>query len=398
MQVLPDSHPKASTQSFVKRSIVFFCIGTFFYWMTNYLFQPILPVYTQSLGASLAMVGTIVAAYGIPQMLIRIPFGVAFDATSRKKLFLILGTAASALGALGLGLAPNFGLLFLARIMTGIGAASWVVFTVYFIAYYPQGGVQRALSTITFVQGSGVVCATLAGGFIAQSYGYKPAFWGAGAAGVLAIIILFLTRQPEIAHHESFSRQKFVSVIRAPLLIMASIMGLLLQFANWSGLFGFIPVYAVQIGASKAELGLLTSLATGASAVIALTVPRLLKSLGTSFTLISGALVLAASVALVPSTGSVHILEAIMAANGVGRGILGTTFLVLAVQSASPAQRATAVGIYQASYALGMFLGPQVSGFAADGLGLSMVFYISAALGVVIGIMALLPSVRKARA
>jgi MFS family permease len=344
------------------------------------------------------MVGTIVAAYGLPQLIVRIPLGVAFDITKKKKLFIILGIGATALGALGLGLAPNFGLLFLARVVTGIGAAYWVVITVYFIAYYPPSGVRKAISTVNFVQGLGVVCATLSGGLIAEAYGYRPTFWVAGAFGVLAIIILLFTKQPVIARQEGFSRQNFNAVARSPLLIVTSVMGLLLQFANWSGLFGFTPVYAAQIGASKAELGLITMLATGGSAVIALAVPRMLKGFGASITLIFGALLLAVTIAVVPSITSVPVLEATMAINGVARGLLTTTFMMLTVQSASPGQRATAMGIYQATYALGMFLGPQLSGFAASGMGLSTVFYLSAGLSSSIGIISLLPAVRKVKA
>lgn len=304
----------------------------------------------------------------------------------------------SAIGALGLGMAPNFGLLFFARIITGIGAAYWVVITVYFIAYFPAEGVRKAISTINFVQGIGVVCATLSGGFIAEAYGYRPTFWAAGVFGILAVIMLLFTRQPVVARQEGFSRQNFTTVARAPLLIFTSIAGLLLQFANWSGLFGFTPVYAAQIGASKAELGVMTMLATGGSAVIALAVPRMFKSFGASITLIFGALLLAASVAVVPMVASVPVLDAVMVANGVARGILSTGFMVLTVQSASPGQRATAMGIYQATYALGMYLGPQISGFAANGMGLSAVFYLSAALSVGIAAFSLLPAVRRVKA
>ncbi len=38
-------------------------------------------------------------------------------------------------------------------------------------------------------------------------------------------------------------------------------------------------------------------------------------------------------------------------------------------------QRASAMGFFQAVYALGMFAGPALSGFVADGLGMSGMFY-----------------------
>ena len=46
---------------------------------------------------------------------------------------------------------------------------------------------------------------------------------------------------------------------------------------------------------------------------------------------------------------------------------------------------------YQAAYAVGMLLGPLVSGFLADSQGLSAVFYLSAFLCLVLAGMAYLP-------
>ena len=52
------------------------------------------------------------------------------------------------------------------------------------------------------------------------------------------------------------------------------------------------------------------------------------------------------------------------------------------------------MGVYQALYSIGMLLGPLVSGFLADDLGLSTVFYLSAFLCLIPGGMAYLSSLR----
>jgi MFS family permease len=145
-----------------------FGVATFLFWTALYLYVPILPVYTRSIGASFSMVGVVIAAYAIPQMLLRIPIGLLFDVTSHRKLLLFGGIVTTGIGALGLGLAPTPWLLFLSRAITGIGAAAWVAFTVYFTAYYPREGARRAIGIINFVQGSAVVVATLAGGLVAE--------------------------------------------------------------------------------------------------------------------------------------------------------------------------------------------------------------------------------------
>jgi len=157
--------------------------------------MPILPVYAQSIGASLSMVGIIVAAYAIPQMLFRIPIGMLFDIITRRKFLIAGGIMMSSAGALGLGLAPSALLLFFARGITGIGAAAWVTFTVYFVAYYPKESARRAIGTINFVQGAALVIATYCGGIVAEIYGYSFTFFGAALIGVIALIVLLATKE-----------------------------------------------------------------------------------------------------------------------------------------------------------------------------------------------------------
>jgi predicted MFS family arabinose efflux permease len=65
--------------------------------------------------------------------------------------------------------------------------------------------------------------------------------------------------------------------------------------------------------------------------------------------------------------------------------------MALSIRAAAPAHRATAMGVYQALYAIGMLTGPVLGGFAADGLGLGSVFYMSGALALAAGGLVLLP-------
>lgn len=52
----------------------------------------------------------------------------------------------------------------------------------------------------------------------------------------------------------------------------------------------------------------------------------------------------------------------------------------LAIQAVSAPDRVSAMGISQASYAFGMFVGPLASGIVADVLGLDAVFILSGRL------------------
>ena len=89
--------------------IILFCTATFFYWTAFYLYVPVLPVYAQSLGASLSLVGMIIASYALPQVFLRILIGVWFDMSVKRKPIVAAGIVMASVGAVGLGLALMFG-------------------------------------------------------------------------------------------------------------------------------------------------------------------------------------------------------------------------------------------------------------------------------------------------
>jgi MFS family permease len=55
----------------------------------------------------------------------------------------------------------------------------------------------------------------------------------------------------------------------------------------------------------------------------------------------------------------------------------------LSIQAVPRAQQATAMGFFQSLYAIGMSLGPILSGVCAQKMGLSSVFVLNGALGLV---------------
>ena len=374
-----------------RTSILLFCVSTFFYWAALYLYVPILPVYAQSLGASLSMVGIVVASYALPQLLLRVPMGLWSDALGRRKPLVAAGVVMTLVGALGLGLAPTPLFLTVARTATGIGASVWVLFSVYFVSFYPPENTGRAMGFINFVQSTALVVASLGGGIIAQALGSRQTFFGATLLGALSLFALLPASEPRPSIRGTFTWRDFARVAANPHLLVVSAMGILLQFAQFATVFGFIPVYGAKIGASNAELGILTMLATMAGAVSALAAPRVAERWGYAFTLLLGSMLMAVSLVAVPFITSVLVLDADQFVAGLGRGMLVTTLMTQSIQAVPSHQRATAMGIYQATYSVGMLLGPLISGFVADSQGLAVVFYLSAAISLMIAVTAYLP-------
>ena len=62
--------------------------------------------------------------------------------------------------------------------------------------------------------------------------------------------------------------------------------------------------------------------------------------------------------------------------NGFGRGLINAVLITLSVLVVAPNKRATAMGIYQALYAIGMLSGPIIAGLVADWSGINTVFFL----------------------
>ena len=362
-------------------------LGTFLFWLSLYFYVPILPLHAQAKGASLTMVGAVVASYAIAQVLLRIPIGVGADLIGKRKPFAVAGIVVCAAGGLGLALAPDPWTLFAARTVTGIGAAAWVAISVLYASYWRSERAPMAMATVMALTQLAQVLATLTGGVLAERFGSEATFYAGAAAGVAGAAAIVLAREPRFPTRE-YSTATFLRVLGTPALLLVSAISITVQFVTFSTNFGFVPVYAREIGASKAEVGYITTAMFMASAAGALVSGYVVQRLGYGRAILIAAVIVAVAMTLVPATHSVGLLAAGQALGGIGRGALNTLLIALALQTAPPAERATAMGVFQAIYAIGMLSGPIVSGAFADAYGLEAVFFLSAAVSVAGGVLA----------
>ena len=149
---------------------------------------------------------------------------------------------------------------------------------------------------------------------------------------------------------------------------------------NWRGLQGFIPLYAADLGASATVLGWLTSATLIPYVITSLWAARIGARIGEKRTVAIGLLVVCLAVAVVPWIKTVPLLILTRIIHGLGRGITYPITMGLSIKSVAQEERASAMGIFQAIYALGMFAGPTLSGIVADRWGMSAVFWTSAAV------------------
>ena len=365
--------------------------ATSLYWLTLYFYVPILSPYIEHVGGSLQMVGLVVSAYGLAQLILRFPLGLWSDRLGKRRPFLALGFAANILACLVFVSSTDPWALVGARFLSGIAACAWVAFSVLFAGYFPAARTAHAMSYITLCNTLSIMASTFVGGWIADHYGWLAPFWLSAAVGVLGLAgIFFVYEKPQPPRPSSTIAARLRSILSYPELVFASLVAALGQYTTFATHFGFLPNYAVSIGASKTQLGILTMLGMFA---ISLTVmfsgtvfaPRL----GARKTLFVAYLLVGISTAALPFIDVVEGLYAAQILGGLGRGSGYPILMSLAIARLPNDEKATAMGFFQGVYATGMFIGPVSAGFIGGHWGYEALFLSTAGVAVLTAFVAL---------
>jgi len=371
-----------------RRSIGFFCLGIALFWAALYIYVPILSVYAQSLGASLSIVGFIVASYGVVQLFFRIPLGVASDRLGRRKPFVLVGFLTVALSCMGLALASTPAFLVLFRALAGLAACTWVTSSVLFASYFPPQQAVQATSLVNFFSSGGRVLATTGGGMLAQRFGWVSTFWAGMVLALLGLIAMAQAKEDADPLRHSQDWHDVVRIAKVPLLVITSLLATLAQYSSFATTYGFIPVYAATLGASRSELGWLTAAAQIPYTLVALAAGHLGERIGERVLVVGAALIMAITTLVTPLISGLGLLALARVGYGVGQGLIYPTLMGLSIKAVPQSERASAMGIFQAVYALGMFGGPAISGLIADHLGLTAMFLVTGGFSLGMGALA----------
>jgi MFS family permease len=357
--------------------IVLYVLVALLYYVALYLYVPTLPTYVQSKSDNLALVGVVLAQYGLWQALIRLPLGIAADWLGRRKPFIIAGLLLAGLGAWVMGTAETAGGMAVGRAISGLAAGTWVPLTVAFSGLFPAQEAIQATSILSFVGSVGRVGATSVTGALNEWGGYSLAFFAAAGAAVLGVLVMSSARE-RVHHPRRPSVAGIGHLITRRDVLLPSLLAAVSQYANWAVTYGFLPILAQSLGATNVTLSVLVSMHIGVVTVTTLVAAGLVNRVGArrlvliSFVLTSGGIGL---VALAQSLSLIFVAQFFL---GVGQGLGYPVLMGMSIRDVADAERNTAMGLHQSVYALGMFAGPWFSGILADTVGIRQMFGLTA--------------------
>ncbi len=94
---------------------------------------PVLPLFAQRMGLSVAAVGVTVASFGLARLVFNVPIGILADAKGRK-LLLVGGPLVVSAGMIGSALSGSIAPLVVWRFVAGAGSAMYMTGALIYVA------------------------------------------------------------------------------------------------------------------------------------------------------------------------------------------------------------------------------------------------------------------------
>ncbi len=362
-------------------------VPSFLLAFTQGLLIPTLPLYATTFGVSFSLVSLAVAARGLGTLAMDLPSGVLLERLGSRKVML-LGVGVACICLVLMGLIENFHVLVLLRLLSGCGAAMWMISRMAFISEVVPVEVRgRALSAFGGVSRIGVFASPAIGGFVGANLGLQTPFLLAAALTGVALVITLLyvpeSRKPvKAAHRRPHWRTmaKIVGTYRRDLLSAGSAQ-VLAQMIR-AGRDIIVPLYGgTVLGLDLTAVGVIITVSAAIDMSLFGIAGLLQDRMGRKWASVPSMIILGVGMAMVPLAGGYGSLLAAAAIMGLGNGLGAGTMMTLGSDLAPRDAMGEFLGMWRLIGDGGNAGGPLVVGAVADLTGLGLAAIVLAGVG-----------------
>lgn len=380
-------------------SLLMLSIATAIIMMAQGITVPILPLYARTFDASAATVGLTISVFGIARMILNIPVGLASDRIGRR-FVLVGGPLVVAISSVLSGLSGSLGELLVWRFVAGAGSAMYMTGAAVFLTDIAEPQTRARIMGVN--QGSllaGVSLGPVVGGFVAEIFDYRAAFFViAGLSAVCAIWAFTAIPETRSKEHRkrdaSLPKQSLGDGFRRSMSLMTNMPFFLISmvtlgtfFARSGGRQTIMPLLGKdRFDLSAGSLGLIFSLISVLNLVTVPMAGTLADRWGRKAVIVPSALVSALSFLMLAWAPNLWWLWVAAFVQGIGTGFAGPAPAAYAADIAPESGRGFAMGLYRTYGDLGLTVGPPLVGWIADSANYNAALYFSAALLVVTAI------------
>jgi DHA1 family multidrug resistance protein-like MFS transporter len=332
---------------------------------------PILPYYAETFNVNYTLVGLVISAFGIARMFLDLPAGF-LNQKYNKKAIMLVGLILVTLSSILAGLAPNYWILLVARIIEGMGSALYVTTATVYIAIVAKPERRGRLMGIYFgflLLGS--IFGPTFGGFIANLYGIRAPFYAYAivvAVGVIPTLILpkvGKSSSAEIITPRELPRKVWMCLRdRNFALVIPAIFTLF--FIRTGVRSTLVPLYGItDLGLDENDIGLLLTFAGIATAATMVPIGNISDRIGRRTPLILSLLLTVPVTLLIPFSSNMLYLTGSLITYGAVIGLSGPISAYITDLSPSD-QLEIYMGMYRTIGDIGFVVGPLLMGFVAD--------------------------------
>lgn len=371
---------------------------------------PLLPFYAEQFRASPDVVTLVMAAYSLAQLFAAPLWGRLSDRIGRRPV-LMISMAGAAASYVWMGFAHDLWVLFAARAVCGAMAGNISAAFAYVADVTTPENRARGMGLIGAAYGLGFIAGPALGGILAgadpaQADYQTPAFAAAAlsfAALVLAALLLKESLSAELRAAAAGRRSQPIhriigDVLANPrlafwialsFLVTFVIAGMETTFAMWSERsFGWGPQ---QNGYLLAFLGLLSAAVQGGM------VGPLSRRLGSHHLVIQGAVILGIAFLCLPFSQHLGFLLVVTAGLAYGFSVVTPALNSLISLEVAASHQGSVMGLSRSAAILARVVGPAFAGVLFAAMGRDAPYFASAAVMLVVLLLALRPPAAKPR-
>jgi MFS family permease len=238
----------------------------FLNYMDRYVAAVASPLIQKEFSLSNADIGLLASAFLLVYAVAALPFGYWADRGVRRTVVGI-GVTIWSVATLFTGFARNFGQLFLSRAVLGIGEASYYPAGTSLLSdYFPKDQRARVMSIWGVGSTIGIAVGFAGGGYIADKFGWRNAFFFAAVPGILFAVLAFGLREPlrgsveergpALRQTRDATLRTFLGLLRIPTLRATILAQTVLYFVLASNAFWLPTLLVRKFDMSVSQAGL----------------------------------------------------------------------------------------------------------------------------------------------
>lgn len=356
------------------RQLLFFLyVSMFMVTFSVGIYNPLIPLYAKTLGATYMDLGIIGMVFALPYAVLPVFVGSLTDKFGRRP-FYIGGVLFSTITTLLFIFASKVEDIILIRIFNGVAYSFlWPVAEPIIADITPPHERTKVVGRFSFSWALGFLLSPFFGGVIVENFGFYPLFITAMVLGLGASFIAFYgliyKQNNKFKKKDVSGKEKFKVKDAGKVNSLFSVYLVIVVYSIVVGIiFSIFPVYANSFGVTSFQIGMLFTIFGVTRVIVFLNSENVSKVFGEKNSIILALIIQIASLTLIASVRNLLFFVFSMALLGLTVGIISPITLSLASKIARKEKVGATLGSLESLFGLGMTIGPFIGGVVAENI------------------------------